>query len=522
MKKKTNKNIKKKNCAYSLISGEPIDISNCIQVGEEIKFPEYDINKKIQKKILKQPPFEFINKKFYHSENAINNKDLFKPKENIKQIIYPSGIIKTVTKNEKDEIINESIDYSNLKNTYIENLKNKLNEELELLVNNSFLLYNRKPNIKKIVRNPISTKVLSEKILIWKYYIKDLNTEEKIHLFRKFLFYVEKFTDNCYKQFLEIKEINDAYKLLLSKYDKNKKNKEEENEKKFLEKLLNQFNLMNKLIGCDEKGNIIIDNEKNDAEKRFDELNFKSVLFTSCILNLKQEFEGKGYGYSFLRELRDIANMFTNVSIIFYSVFQDCYKIFELKDTEEIENIKILWNIFSEYFIDNTFVLWFLIQLKSLFGSYKQYEMIKFINKFVLVKNNAENSLEKIKEQINKIIGLPGEYDDYKNIHKMKNIDDIMKYIEGDEDKINKKHKKKKKKINNININIDNIEDKNYENEEEDNYYEDIDDGLSIISEADSVLDDFRNDIMAETEFNLGNKITPILSSDFLNKYLAK
>ena len=100
MKKKTNKNIKKKNCAYSLISGEPIDISNCIQVGEEIKFPEYDINKKIQKKILKQPPFEFINKKFYHSENAINNKDLFKPKENIKQIIYPSGIIKTVTKNE--------------------------------------------------------------------------------------------------------------------------------------------------------------------------------------------------------------------------------------------------------------------------------------------------------------------------------------------------------------------------------------------------------------------------------------
>ena len=257
-------------------------------------------------------------------------------------------------------------------------------------------------------------------------------------------------------------------------------------------------------------------------EKRFDELNFKSVLFTSCILNLKQEFEGKGYGYSFLRELRDIANMFTNVSIIFYSVFQDCYKIFELKDTEEIENIKILWNIFSEYFIDNTFVLWFLIQLKSLFGSYKQYEMIKFINKFILVKNNAENSLEKIKEQINKIIGLPGEFDDYKNIHKMKNIDDIMKYIEGDEDKINKKHKKKKKKINNININIDNIEDKNYENEEEDDYYEDIDDGLSIISEADSVLDDFRNDIMAETEFNLGNKITPILSSDFLNKYLAK
>ena len=77
-----------------------------------------------------------------------------------------------------------------------------MNDELEILVNNSFLLYNRKPNIKKIVKKPISTKILAEKICLWKYYIKDLSKEEKAYLMRRFLFYLEKFTDNCYEQFL--------------------------------------------------------------------------------------------------------------------------------------------------------------------------------------------------------------------------------------------------------------------------------------------------------------------------------
>ena len=68
------------------------------------------------------------------------------------------------------------------------------NSSKQLLVNNAFLLYNRKPNIKKIVKNPLSTKVLGDKLLLWKYYIKDLSKEEKAHLIRKLLFYVEKFT----------------------------------------------------------------------------------------------------------------------------------------------------------------------------------------------------------------------------------------------------------------------------------------------------------------------------------------
>ena len=105
----------------------------------------------------------------------------------------------------------------------------------------------------------------------------------------------------------------------------------------------------------------------------------------------------------------------------------------------------------------------------------------------------------------------------------MKNIDDIIKYIQEDDNKKNKRHKKKKKKINNNNINNINAEDKKYEHLEEDNdCCSDVDDGLSILSEDDRVLDDFRNDIMAETEYNLGNKIVPILSSEFLNKFSSE
>ena len=48
---------------------------------------------------------------------------------------------------------------------------------------------------------------------------------------------------------------------------------------------------------------------------------------------------------------------------------------------------------------------------------------------------------------------------------------------------------------------------------------DDINDGLQIIWEADSVLDSFKNDIFAETEYNTGNKVMPTISTEFQNKF---
>ena len=91
----------------------------------------------------------------------------------------------------------------------------------------------------------------------------------------------------------------------------------------------------------------------------------------------------------------------------------------------------------------------------------------------------------------------------------MNNIDDVMKYIEGDE-KPKKKKKKKKKKNENENV-INNI---NIEEDKGDNL-----DDIDIDIEADSVLESFKNDLIEETGFNTGNKIIPQLSSEFLNKF---
>ena len=100
----------------------------------------------------------------------------------------------------------------------------------------------------------------------------------------------------------------------------------------------------------------------------------------------------------------------------------------------------------------------------------------------------------------------------------MNNIEDVMKYIECEENpKKKKKKKRKNNKENKINM-LNHIEDEKDGNNI-DNFEDiDIDDNISMISEADSVLDSFKKDIIEETQFNTGNKIIPQLSSQFLSQ----
>ena len=179
---------------------------------------------------------------------------------------------------------------------------------------------------------------------------------------------------------------------------------------------------------------------------------------------------------------------------------------------QKIEIYRILWNFFVDYFIDDSFVMKFLIELKYIFGVYKQDEMIKFMHDLVLYRWNIQNSLDFVKKNLEKLLGPEEIYDEKEKVEKMNNIDDVMKYIEGEGKQKKKKKKKKKKDENNIINEIEN---------DKENIYEDIDtdDTISMISEADSVLDSFKNDLIEETEFNTGNKIVPLLSSEFLNQF---
>ena len=129
----------------------------------------------------------------------------------VKKVIYPSGIIKVITKNGKNQIIDESVDYKNMKNNYIENIIKNMDKELIKIIENSFLLYNRRSITRNIVKKPDSTKVLEEKILLWKYYVKNLSKEEKALLIPKLLYYISKYSEKLYKEFINRKEISSAY-----------------------------------------------------------------------------------------------------------------------------------------------------------------------------------------------------------------------------------------------------------------------------------------------------------------------
>ena len=462
--------------------------------------PNLPINKKIQKKLLKDKKQKKLNDSNTDNLSKEDNQQI------TKKMVYPSGIVKIIIKNGKNQIIKEEVDYNDIKQIYINNIKDNLDRELIKLIENSFLLYNRRQIIKNIVKKPYSTKILEEKILLWKYYIKNLTSDEKALLVRKLLYYIGKFSEKVYEEFINIKEISNAYFIFKTK---GKLYKEKDKTSAWIN--AQNFYTMDSIIGYDVDGNVIEDKEKSSCN---DEMR-AMLLIQHQLLNIKNELNGTGYGFAFLKELKELGDMYTNASYIFESIFHECYNIFDDKNLfifQKIEIYRILWNFFVDYFIDDSFVMKFLIELKYIFGVYKQDEMIKFMHDLVLYRWNIQNSLDFVKKNLEKLLGPEEIYDEKEKVEKMNNIDDVMKYIEGEGKQKKKKKKKKKKDENNIINEIEN---------DKENIYEDIDtdDTISMISEVDSVLDSFKNDLIEETEFNTGNKIVPLLSSEFLNQF---
>ena len=123
--------------------------------------PNLPINKKIQKKLLKDKKQKKLNDSNTDNLSKEDNQQI------TKKMVYPSGIVKIIIKNGKNQIIKEEVDYNDIKQIYINNIKDNSDRELIKLIENSFLLYNRRQIIKNIVKKPYSTKILEEKILLW-------------------------------------------------------------------------------------------------------------------------------------------------------------------------------------------------------------------------------------------------------------------------------------------------------------------------------------------------------------------
>ncbi len=211
--------------------------------------------------------------------------------------------------------------------------------------------------------------------------------------------------------------------------------------------------------------------------------------------------EGKGVSYIFLEELKNFAEMFWFSSLLYFKIFHDGLILFKDCFFEKYVRIQsIMISFFSDTFLENHFIITAMIHIKFLFGAYKEMDILKYLQKIVMQRVQVFGAQDDLREGIDKLI---------KEKDKLQNIDELIKYIEGDK---SEKKKKKKKKNKNIIISLDDL--KIGEKKHNDDF---IDDGVSIMCEPDSVVEAFKNEIINDTILTNDIKLKPALSQSFLD-----
>ena len=466
-------------------------IKAILDINENKEIPNYKVNEKIKKKFLEGMPFtNYPDNLEKEDEKEVNNDD--DRKTQIEYGAYPSGIkVKIIKYIDNDKIKKKEFDYSELDEKYLNQIKENPDEQLQLLIENIGLIYNFHSSIiKKIVKKPFSYKVLVDKMLLWQHYMEILDNVGKAQILEKWLNQLLIFSEKCYKEFMKIKQIKKAYLIF--------EEKKRINEDMPIVMKYDEYYAFDEIFGIDIKGNIIkeIKDVILDSNKLF--------LIKKNVLDIKSELEGNGVSFIFLEELKNLAEMFWYSSIIYLRLFYDGLVLFKDCFFQKYIRIQsIMISFFSDTFLEKHFVISLLCYLKYLFGSYKEYEILKYMQRICMARVQDYNAQNDLRNAINKMINEKNNY---------QNIDDLVKYIEGD--KKEKKKKKRKKKNYPINLLDSLIGTKNKIENEDDEH---LDDGISIISEADSVVKAFKNEIINDTISNNGEKLKPIFSKNFLN-----
>ena len=245
----------------------------------------------------------------------------------------------------------------------------------------------------------------------------------------------------------------------------------------------------------------------------------KSVSIKNRIkLNIKNEISGAGAGLIFIKELGNFSNMCLYSLIVFQMALGDCFEL--LKPDFEEKYIKlhcVMFKYFDMFILSHSFIVKMFIQLLLIYSTYKQNGLIESLHKLLMAKFNARGELEKLEISISKRIGDDVQYDEEKKIDNFQSIDELVNYIESDN---NTKKKKKKKKNNDVNE-IDELckmyEGKNFGDGCDEDIYDSIPDNISVmsgISEADSIVRAFKHDIKG-LNFS-GEKLKVDLSDSFI------
>ena len=475
---------------------------DCVKIilsfGSNLIIPNYKINEKIKKKFLDKMPFsntsEYLKKDDDDEEDNNNVKQNDDRKTEIEYVKYPSGIKEKITKYiDTGKTKTKEIDYSELNQKYIDQLEKNTDEQLQLLIENIGFIYNSHSSIiRKIVKKPFSYKVFMDKVFLWTHYMDKLDNVEKSKVLEKWLNQLKIFSEKCYEEFMNIKQVKKMYLIL------KEKNKINENEDIFLK--YNKYYGYDEIFGIDARGNILEEGEDKELCEIFMD-SLKLFLLKTNIIDVKAELEGNGVSFIVLEELKNFAEMFWYSSILYIRIFYEGLVLFKDCFFQKYIRIQsIMISFFSDAFLEKHFIISLLIYIKFTFGSYKELEILKYMQKINMSRVQVFGATNDLRRAIEKLL---------KENDKLENIDELVKYIEGDN---KEKKKKKKKKKNKQIISLDDL--KIGEKIEKDEF---LDDGISIMSEPDSVVEFFKKEISNDTMANNGEKIKPYLSKNFLD-----
>ena len=450
--------------------------------------------------LAKEPNLIPIEKQLEKYKDKPKDNNSIKEEKEIKEKKYNSGLqIKYyLDKNGQMEII--SIDEKSIDQKMLQNLESSLDFDLELYIKKLYSKMNYSPIIKKVFGKKITFAELEELAILWRFYVelKIKKDEKSIEEFRKkVLKIMTKSVQLLIKHIFSIMRIREAivsienifqihYFYLLKKEEKRSK--------------VDAFNMRTTRLDSNKEisGNgacfILI----KELKRSLNMLLYSSqYLFYSFEPIFKNDFN---YLYMTLRK---IFYVFFNGNCFFSTLLFNMKAIFirsDMKEVcDEIDNLTLPF----EYDFDSNFIK-------------EEYKGIEFEDSkdilfdFKKCFDQLGYSVDKNDEKGEEVVI---ETEEEKKVNEIKDIDELLKYIEGDSSQ-KKKKKKKKKKDNPINI-LDKLRAEEKKNLDDETMSQS---SLSYISH-DSVVSAFKREVRAETTDNDFDKIKPIFSEEFISKY---
>ena len=447
--------------------------------------------------ILTKEPTLVPIKKQIEKYNNKHDSNISKKETKIKK--YNSGLEINYFLDNNEQMELSSINKDSIDNKLMESLESSLDLNLELYIKKLYCKLNYSPIIKKIFGKKIKFEELEELSILWRFFVElKLNKDEKS---------ISEFKDKLFKAMTEnlklvIRHIFSIIRIREGIYS-----------------IQNVFQI--------HYFYILKRSEKKCKEKAYD--------MRTTRLDPNKETSGNGATFILIKELKRTLNM------LLYSTRFLFYSFCQIFSNDFILLYMAIRKMFYEFIVENCFFSTLLFNIKAIFirsdmkevcdeidnltlpFEYdfdpslikKEYANIEFQNSkdllfdFKKCFDQLGYSVDKNDEKGEEVII---ETEEEKKVNEIKDIDELIKYIEGDSTK-KKKKKKKKKKENPINI-LDKLISE----------YKNIDDetasqsSFSFISQ-DSIVNSFKKDLKDMNINNDSKKIKPNFSENFLSKF---